>query len=36
MVDAGLKFITTLATSDLVLQVNQLIRFLLSVFSVDK
>lgn len=32
MVDAGLKFTTNVATSDLVLQVNQVIRFLLSVF----
>lgn len=34
--DAGLKFITVVATSDLVLQVNQLIRFLFLVSFVGK
>lgn len=36
MVDAGMEFITTVATSDLVLRVNELIRFLLSIFSLGK
>lgn len=36
MVDAGMEFITIVATSDLVLRVNELIRFLLSIFSLGK
>lgn len=31
-----MEFITIVATSDLVLRVNELIRFLLSIFSIGK
>lgn len=34
MVAAGMKFITVMARSDLILEVNQLRRLLLPVFSV--